>query len=179
VTSVQKFWRVPECPPCGKFSEIRFSAASPTSSPASTPTSREVRRHARTLRPAPGEPIRRRAPGPCLTPNSLGSGGGSRGASWFGGRELNFYSADRRDFFFSIASTCKGIRMCWKRRQTRVVRTPSIPMELIHIHSGVCMVGVCHCTRWHARAECMGDITCLHAFPVMSILAHAWRPEGA
>jgi hypothetical protein len=52
VTSVQKLWRVPECPPCGNFSEIRFSAANPTCFPTLTPTSREVRRHARTLRPA-------------------------------------------------------------------------------------------------------------------------------
>ena len=122
---------------------------------------------------------RRRAPGPCLTPDSLGSGGGSRGASWFGGRELNFYLAGRCDLFFSIASTCKGISVCWKRGQTLVVKAPSTSMELIQIHSGVCMVGVCHCIRWHARAERMCDHARLHAGSLKLTLAQGWRLRGA
>jgi hypothetical protein len=41
------------------------------------------------------------------------------------------------------------------------------------------MVGVCHFTRWRARSERMGDITCLHAGPVVLILTLAWRPKRA
>jgi hypothetical protein len=52
-------------------------------------------------------------------------------------------------------------------------------MDLTHIPSGVCMVGVCHFTRWHARSERMGNIACLHAGPFLLILTHAWRPKGA
>jgi hypothetical protein len=52
-------------------------------------------------------------------------------------------------------------------------------MKLTHIHSGVCLVGACHSTRWHARAKRMGDTARSHAGSTKLILEHSWRPRDA